>query len=50
MTKGEQEPLDMQEQLKLKLWSGEYYHKGYPIVRLLADLAISAIRREQTDD
>ena len=32
--------LDFDEQLKLRMWSGEYYHKGYPIVRLLAELAI----------
>ena len=37
----ERDPLDMQHQLQNRLWAGEYYHRGFPIVRLLADLAIA---------
>lgn len=44
------ERFDMEEQLKLKLWAGEYYSEGRPIVRLLSELAISAFKGEESDE
>lgn len=36
--------LDMKHQLELKLWAGEYYEQGQPIVRLLGELGIAIFR------
>lgn len=46
----EQDPLDMQNQLKARIWAGEYYSEGRPIVRLLADLAITTARKMIGED